>query len=123
MTRFQQELSGILGPYWVGHAEREVIAAVEMARNDATVDENGAISWKSNGSYLMDDLCEKLDFAGYPFSWEATKAARAEQVDRELTEYRRNYRGPSEAELREMRAAFGEGATVVDVLSCREIRL
>ena len=31
--------------------------------------------------------------------------------------YRRNYRGPSAAEMDEMRSTFGEGATVVDVLA------
>lgn len=65
MTRFQQEITGLLGAYWQQNAEKELKAAVESAARDATVDENGAISWKSNGSYLMDDFCEKLEFAGF----------------------------------------------------------
>lgn len=99
MTRFQQEITGLLGAYWQQNAEKELKAAVESAARDATVDENGAISWKSNGSYLMDDFCEKLEFAGFPFSREATRAARDAQVAEELAEYRRNYKGPTEAEL------------------------
>lgn len=123
MTRFQQEITGLLGAYWQQNAEKELKAAVESAARDATVDENGAISWKSNGSYLMDDFCEKLEFAGFPFSRETTKAARDAQVAAELAEYRKNYRGPSAAEMDEMRSTFGEGTTVVDVLAGVKIRL
>lgn len=123
MTRFQQEITGLLGAYWQQNAEKELKAAVESAARDATVDENGAISWKSNGSYLMDDFCEKLEFAGFPFSREATRAARDAQVAEELAEYRRNYKGPTEVELEEMRSTFGEGTTVVDVLAGVKIHL
>ena len=123
MTRFQKEISGQLGAYWQQNAEKEVLAAVEQANRDATVDENGAIYWKSNGNYLMDDYCEKLEFASFPFSREATKAARQAQVAGELAEYRRNYRGPSEAELNEMRVAFGDGAKVIDIISGATIQL
>ena len=71
----------------------------------------------------MDDFCEKLEFAGFPFSREATRAARDAQVNRELTEYRKNYRAPSGEEMEKMRSAFGEGAEVVDILSGATIRL
>lgn len=123
MTRFQQEITGLLGAYWQQNAEKELKAAVESAARDATVDENGAISWKSNGSYLMDDFCEKLEFAGFSFSREATRAARDAQAAEELAEYRRNYKGPTEVELEEMRSTFGEGTTVVDVLAGVKIHL
>lgn len=123
MTRFQKEISGQIGAYWQQSAEKEVLAAVEKANRDANVDENGAISWKSNGRYLMDDFCEMLEFAGFPFSREATKAAREAQVSKELAEYRENYRSPSAAELDEMRITFGEGATVVDIISGETIHL
>ena len=123
MTRFQKEISGQLGAFWKLNAEKEVTAAAEHAAEAAIVDENGAISWKSNGSYLPDDYCEKLEYAGYPFSREATKAAREAQVAKELAEYRSNYRGPSASDLDEMRAAFGEGTTVVNVLTGQKVRL
>lgn len=123
MTRFQKEISGQLGPYWKLNAEKEARAAAEHAAEATTVDENGAISWKSNGRYLPDDYCEKLEHAGYPFSREATEAAREVRVAEELAEYRENYRGPSTSELDEMRAAFGEGTTVVNVLTGKKVRL
>ena len=123
MTRFQKEISGQLGAYWQQSAEKEVQAAVKHATEEATVDENGAIAWKSSGNYLPDDYCEKLEVAGFPFSREATGAAREAQVEVELAEYRKNYRGPSEEDMREMRRTFGEGATVVNVITGDRIQL
>lgn len=123
MTRFQQEMSGLLGAFWQQNAEKEIAEAARHATEAAIVDENGAIAWRSNGSYLMDDYCEKLEFAGYPFSREATKAAREAQVRQERAEYRKNRRNPSAEEMDEMRKAFGEGATVVDILSGQKIQL
>jgi len=123
MTRFEKEISGALGSYWQQSAEKEMKAAVESAARDATVDKDGAISWKSNGSYLMDDLCEKLERAGFAFSREATRKAREAQVAEELAEYRKNYRGPSPSELEEMRRTFGEGTTVVDILAGEKVHL
>lgn len=123
MTRFEQEISGLLGAYWMQNAEKEAKAAAEHATQAAIIDETGAISWKSNGRYLPDDYCEKLEYTGYPFSREATAAARQAQVAEELAEYRRNYRGPSDADLEEMRAAFGEGTKVIDVLAGVTIQL
>ena len=123
MTRFQKEITGQLGAYWQQSAEKEMHAAVEQANRDATVDENGAIAWKSNGHYLMDDFCEKLEHAGFPFSREATRMARDAQVTEELAEYRKSYRSPSPSELDEMRSTFGEGTTVTDVLAGRKIQL
>ena len=40
-----------------------------------------------------------------------------------IENYRRNYTGPSEEELFEMRAAFGTDTTVVDVLTGKKIKL
>ena len=44
-------------------------------------------------------------------------AAREDEVTRSLAEYRRNARPASAEELHEMRAAFGEGQTVVNILT------
>ena len=117
MTRFQQEISGALGQWWKDHAEKEVERAVREADELAIVDSNGAIRWKNNGSYLMDDFCEMLEYAGYQFSRKATAKARNIQVKKCLKDYRMNYNGPSAEELLEMRSAFGAGETVVDVIT------
>ena len=117
MTRFQQEITGELGQWWKNHAEKEVERAVRKANELAIVDSNGAIRWKSNGSYLMDDFCEMLEYVGYQFSRKATTKARNIQVKKCLKDYRMNYNGPSVEELAEMRSAFGAGETVVDIIT------
>ena len=40
-----------------------------------------------------------------------------------LENYRRNYKGPGEEEKTEMRAAFGTGTTVVNVITGKRTRL
>lgn len=117
MTRFEREISGSLGAFWKKNAEEEVKKAVAQAEKDATVEADGAIKWNSNGRYLMDDFCEKLEYAGYDFSRDATAKKRDAQNEESLAEYRRNYKGLSAEELAEARAAFGGGTTVVNVLT------
>ena len=123
MTRFEMEISGKLGDFWKRNAEEEVKKAVAKADADAAVEADGAIKWNSNGRYLMDDFCEKLEYAGYPFSREATAKKRDAQNEESIAEYRRNYKGLSGEELAEARAAFGEGTTVVNVLTGEKTRL
>lgn len=123
MTRFEQEISGALGEFWKKNAEKEVKRAVEQANTEATVESDGAIHWNSNGSYLMDDFCEKLEYAGYPFSRSATREKREAQVARELAEYRASRHGPTAEERAEMQAAFGKGTTVVNVLTGERTQL
>lgn len=123
MTRFEMEISGKLGDFWKRNAEEEVKKAVAKADADAAVETDGAIKWNSNGRYLMDDFCEKLEYAGYPFSREATAKKRDAQNEESIAEYRRNYKGLSGEELAEARAAFGEGTTVVNVLTGERTRL
>ncbi len=123
MTRFEREISGSLGAFWKKNAEEEVRKAAAQADAQATIDADGAIRWNSNGRYLMDDFCEKLEYAGYSFSRKATAEKREVQDAESLAEYRRNNKGLSGEALAEARAAFGEGTTVVDVLTGKKTRL
>ena len=123
MTRFYQEITGVLGDYWKKDATKRVQDYVEEAKMKADVDSNGAIRWKNNGNYLMDDYCEVLEYAGYPFSREATKAARDAQVAEQLADYKSNPPMMTDEYIAEMRAAFGSGTSVVDVISGQQILL
>ena len=123
MTRFQKEITGELGQWWKDHAKKEVERAVRKADENAIVEDNGAIKWKSNGSYLMDDFCEMLEYAGYQFNRKATAEARNIQVVESLKNYKLNYTGPNAEELAEMRASFGEGETIVNVITGDVIQL
>ncbi|WP_061322105.1 hypothetical protein [Clostridium botulinum] len=123
MTRFEKEISGSLGAFWKQHAAEEVKKAVVKADAEAEIDTDGAIRWNCNRRYLMDDFCEMLEYAGYPFSREATRKKRDAQNAEELAEYRKNYKGLDEETLAEARAAFGEGTTVVDALTGEKTKL
>lgn len=77
------------------------------------------------GRVLMADLAEKLAWVTDDIDRDATAAAREIEVDAELAEYRsaRRQSGYSAAELNEMRAAFGPGAVVTDILTGQTITL
>ena len=123
MTRFEREISGSLGAFWKKNAEEELKKAVAQAETQATVEADGAIRWNSNGRYLMDDFCEKLEYAGYAFSREATAEKREAQNAESLAEYCRNDKGLTGEALAEARAAFGEGTTVVNILTGERTKL
>lgn len=123
MTRFEKEINGVLGDWWKEHALKEVEEAAALADKDAIVEDNGAIKWKCNGRYLMDDLCEKLEYAGYEFSRKETKKAREAQVNEELTEYKKRNAQPTDEALFEMRATFGEGTEVVNIITGEKITI
>lgn len=126
MTRFQRELSGELGAYWKRQAEQELERVRrELGSGEITIDENG-VARNCIGRVVMDDLLEKLEMVS-DVSAAATQAAREAEDAAFLAEYRarRSTPGPEElAEtLAEMRAAFGAGAEVVNVLTGEKIKL
>jgi len=123
MTRFERELNGSLGAYWKAEAEKELARVkADLDAGKITIDENG-IARNCIGRILMADMLEKLAMITDQVDTEATTAAREAEVAKELAEYRNRKRSHSREELAQMRAAFGPGATVVDVLSGEKIRL
>ena len=123
MTRFERELSGALGTYWKARAEKELEKIrKELEQGLITIDENG-VARNRIGRVLMSDMLEKLTYITDEVDAEATAAARAEEVQRSLAAYRANAKPASEEEKNEMRAAFGEGQTVVDILTGERITL
>ena len=123
MTRFERELSGALGAYWKNSAEKELEEIrKDLAEGKITIDENG-VARNCIGRVLMSDMLEKLTYVTDEVDEEATKAARDEEVTRSLAEYRRKAKPASEEELSEMRAAFGEGQTIVNILTGERITL
>ena len=125
MTRFQKEISGMLGDWWKKNAEKEVAEALEDVAENAIIEEDGAIRWISSGNYIPDDYCEKLEYGGYNFSREATKIKSDIQLSKFAEEYRKSMENHvySEEELYEMRSAFGEGTYVVDIITGKKIYL
>lgn len=123
MTRFEMEITGRFGEFWKKRATEEVANAVKKASEDATVEADGAIRWNSNGRYIPEDFCEKLEYAGFDFSREATRARREVQTSKSIEEYIAKQMDPTAEEINEMRTAFGEGTTVVNLLSGRRYAL
>ncbi len=123
MTRFEQELSGALGAYWKKSAEQELEKLrEELEQGLITIDENG-VARNRIGRVLMSDMLEKLSHITDAVDTEATTAARQEEVERSLAAYRASARETSEEEKNEMRAAFGTGQTVVNILTGERITL
>ena len=123
MTRFERELSGALGAFWKKEAEKE-LARIEkdLESGKITIDEKG-IARNSIGRVLMSDLAEKVSYITDRIDLEATKEARSEAVSQELTALRNNARPATEEEKDEMRAAFGKGQTVINILTGERINL
>lgn len=118
MTRFEREISGILGAYWQVEAEKELKKIrEELATGQITIDANG-VARNCIGRALMEDLAEKVEWVTNAINREATAAAREVEVEQSLAEYRASRQnGYTPEELNEMRAAFGPGATVVNILT------
>lgn len=91
----------------------EINATEKLAQDARLVD--GIYRWKSNDHVPFDDLLEE---AGVPADVRARcKTARAADTAAFLEDYRANYKGPSDEERAEMRAAFGPGTVVMNVVT------
>lgn len=120
-SRFMSDLNGKFGEYWVREAKKELERVrQEVESGNITIDENG-VARNSIGRVLMSDMLEKVAYLGYPVDVEATAEARISEVARSVREYNERQARRSDAEreehMRELRAAFGPGQVIVDVLS------
>lgn len=123
MTRFMEELTGKRGDFWKRDAEKELAKRkAELENGEITIDENG-IAYNRISRVVVEEWVEQLSLITDKIDAEATTAAREEAVARELAEYRKQKRGFTEEELAEMRATFGAGTTVRDIITGEEIIL
>ena len=90
---------------------------------EAYTDDKGVIRWPENKRVPFDDLLERNGISRETRALCA--AARAEETKAVLKNYRRRQRRvkPSAEEMFEMRAAFGTGTTVVNVITGRRTKL
>lgn len=126
-SRFRQEWDGDLGDFWRDSAERDVARLIKQAENgEMIIEDDGAVKWKNSGNYVPEDICEMLEVGEViKFSPEATRIKRDEQDAKDIAEYRERMKNHvySDEELFEMRAAFGSGTKVVNVITRQEIEL
>lgn len=92
--------------------------------SDATVTD-GIVRWNANGGVLPADVLVFWAHLGKPFDAEASERVRKAEQDVFIARYREQQKDhvPDAEELHEMRAAFGPGETVVNVITGRRLRL
>jgi hypothetical protein len=75
--------------------------------------------WKTGNRIPPKDILEFWHYCGLPFDFEKATIEREAETDRFLTEYRARMANyvPSDEEAFEMRAAFGPGEIVVNVIT------
>lgn len=124
----EKRLSGAYGSFWKETAEKQVAKMQADAENGEIVFEpNGAVKWAKSGNYLPEECVELLLHTTFAdkVDVDVTTLARKVQDAETIAKYRearKNY-VPDDEELYEMRAAFGEGTTVVDVITGQRITL
>jgi len=115
-TRFMRELNGDLGAFWQQQAEAELERVkADLNNGQITIDENG-VARNCIGRALMDDLLEKLALVTDRADTAATQAAREAEDRATIAAYKAARKAPSAEEIAEMRAAFGPGTEVLDIL-------
>lgn len=125
MTRFEGEIKGLFGEYWQKSAQRDVDTRIaEYNEGKLLIDENGVARWDI-GRVVPEDIAQMARFGGLPVDVEATNEARGVELEKTIKAYRERQesREIDPEELFEMRAAFGTGTVVVDVITGREVRL
>ena len=125
MTRFERELNGSLGAYWQAEAEKELARVkADLDAGKITIDDQG-VARNCIGRPLMSDMAEKVAMVTDRIDREATAQASNAEAAKSIAAYRENRmkNGYSDEELHEMRAAFGPGATVKDILTGKTIKL
>ena len=103
---------------------REVARMVAKWAEAVVVD--GVPRWKSNNAAPMTDMLDVWKLHGTPdmeFDYAKAVATRASETSAFLAEYRKRDRGPSAEQMTEMRAAFGAGVTVMNIITGRKTRL
>lgn len=77
------------------------------------------VRWNSNDHVPFDDMLKDFEDAGWIDALTRLNSNNTRKLeDAEFLEnYRRNYKGPTDEERFEARAAFGAGAEVVNVIT------
>jgi transcriptional regulator with XRE-family HTH domain len=90
------------------------------------LDQNQVVRWESNNQVPFADMLSKIAMAFPEVTPQVIKESiktREAEVAKAIGRYQSVDHEPSAEELFEMRAAFGEGETVVNVFTGRKTRL
>lgn len=125
MTRFDRELKGEYGELWKKKAIHYLHKIEEeVSKGEITIDKEG-VARNCIGRVVMDDVADALDYIirDGSFSWDKTIEVRQKENEEFVKEYASHSHQYSAEELSEMRAAFGEGTKVINLITGREIQL
>lgn len=125
MTRFDRELKGEYGEFWKKKATQYLHKIEEeVSKGEITIDKEG-VARNCIGRVVVDEVANALDYIiqDGSFSWDKTIEARNKENEEFLKEYASREPHYSSEEIAEMKAAFGQGTKVVNVLTGREIQL
>lgn len=125
MTRFDRELKGEYGEFWKKKATQYLHKIEEeVSKGEITIDKEG-VARNCIGRVVVDEVANALDYIiqDGSFRWDKTIEARNEENKKFLKEYASREPHYSSEEIAEMKAAFGQGTKVVNVLTGREIQL
>jgi hypothetical protein len=109
------------GDFWPAGDDAEGIAmTLELTERPGAA----VLRWECNGRFPQDDMLAAWLVLGVISEQQAEATSEAHDADTKklLAEYRANPPQPSPEQLAEMRAAFGPGETVVNVITGEEYR-
>jgi hypothetical protein len=97
---------------------------IEENKNSFYIDETSAVTgpvvrWNSNDRIPFNDMLQDFATMGWISSEvvQNSNDTRKLEAAESLASYARNYKGPSDEERFEARAAFGAGAEVVNIIT------
>lgn len=125
MTRFDRELKGEHGEFWKKKATQYLHKIEEeVFRGEITIDKEG-VARNCIGRVVVHEVANALDYIiqDGSFRWDKTIEVRNKENEEFLKEYASREPHYSGEEIAEMKAAFGEGDTVIDVLTGKRIQL
>lgn len=87
--------------------------------------ENGIARWDTNNRVINNDSAEFAKYLGYEIDLEKMNEIRKKETNAFLSNYKKQMKNHvrSEEEIFEMRAAFGVGSTIIDVITGEKIKL
>lgn len=96
----------------------------EQLKTEATY-RNGVGIWNRSGNHLPIDVAEFAEYLGLPIDLNKHQKAYDEATSEFFAEYRERMKNHkySNEELYEMRAAFGAGTEVVNIITGKKIKL
>jgi len=105
--------------------KRDMDTAMRFWLDGSATWADGAYRWKSNNSVPGEDMIGRWLALGYITADEAKASIklRKSETDAFLKAYRKNPPKPTAEDLFEMRAAFGEGAEVVNIITGKVTKL